>query len=778
MPFIRPYCSVISISLCLFGLLSSGFAQGETPDAAPIVEAPAPEHSKDMPAEKPASAGLRADEGGVQMLPEVNVQGLRIVDAPFHATQPISSVTAEELSRGQPSNIFEAVRSIPGVSVTGGPRPSGMTFSIRGYADNEDVMVKVDGVPKGFEKYRMGGTFVEPELLKSIEVQRGPQITSGSGSLGGTIIATTKNAEDFLRPGQQFGGKAKFGYGNNSDEYSRSYLIYARPDERVDLLYNYANRQSNNITLPDGTALANSAIQSVSHLLKVSLFPTEDIELVTSVVKFEDTGLQAYDATGGQPGLFGNVVRTIDDLTWSETIHYDPVHPWLDLKAAIGAGHTHLNDVITQDMGSVFNPRQTACDGLTYLPDPANTTTCRGNLTDIYEYKTRTLDISNRAVFAENGWFNASLLLGYQYNESAREIGRYYDNPNSATQTSQYPNGFNASAPPGTKSFNAWYLQPRFEFGALSLTPGYRVDNYAVEAEGGTLQRLKLFEEKSKLSFKEETVSLGLAYDLLAKTAPEKLTLYSNYGQGFRPPLIDEYFTQGTFSRCRVAATVTPGLTMTNGPASGICGALYKPQRAESTEVGVSYQTPHFLGSAVWLSSKLNFFHIYTSDLLLSLRQQPDGSISQDGWERRNGVEFETVMRFQKAYLRGAYSRTRGELFDGGQQVQLYTVPGNTLNLNLGAELTQAIEVNLTYRKVSERAVVVGGGGTQALQFGEQDGYELWNAGIRWKANDQLTLRLIGENLKNEAYRVDGHMGGLGIFAPGRNVKFFVELSY
>jgi hemoglobin/transferrin/lactoferrin receptor protein len=285
-----------------------------------------------------ASKKEKAEPEGVDTLPEVSVKDTKVKEeSGIDRTLPITTITTEQLQRGQFSNIFDAVRSVPGVSINGGPRPSGMTFNIRGYGDNEDVMIKVDGVPKGFEKYRMGGTFIEPELLKSIEVQRGPQISSGSGSLGGTVIASTKNAEDFLRPGQKYGGKLKFGYGNNNDEYSRSYLIYGRPDERLDILYNYSNRQSNNITLGNDKKLESSAIESISHLLKVSLMPAEDLQLVTSIVKFDDTGLQPYDATGGQPGFFGNVVRSIDDLTWSETLNYDPETKWVNLKASVGA---------------------------------------------------------------------------------------------------------------------------------------------------------------------------------------------------------------------------------------------------------------------------------------------------------------------------------------------------------------------------------------------------------------------------------------------------------
>jgi hemoglobin/transferrin/lactoferrin receptor protein len=699
----------------------------------------------------------------VDTLPEVSVTDTRVKEeSGINPTLPITTITSEQLQRTQPSNIFEAVKSAPGVSITGGPRPSGMAFSIRGYTDNEDVMVKVDGAPKGFEKYRMGGTFVEPELLKSIEIQRGPQITSGSGSLGGTIIAQTKNAADLLKPGQKFGAKAKFGYGNNNDEYSRSYMMYARPEERIDILFNYSNRQANNITLANGDKLDSSAIQSISQLLKVSIFPREDLELSTSLVTFDDSGLQPYDATGGQPGTFGTVIRSIDDFSWTQTMLYTPDHPWVNLKAVLGGGHTKLHDLLQPGKSSI---------------NPCNVSTCT-NMNDYYDYKTKTVDLSNISTIFKADSMLIAVLTGYQYNESERDVERFLENPASPL-ASGYPNGFNPSAPPGKRSYNAFYIQPHFQIGQVSIKPGYRRDDYKIEADGGTLDLLAPFKQASKNEFTEETWSLGLAYDFFPRASPKQLTVYSNYGQGFRPALIDESFTQGTFSRCRrLGALLIPGVSMPDGPPSGICGDLYQSQTSESTEVGMSYQDPHLMGTDIGLTSKINFYHIYTSHLLSSLRENDDRSITQKGWERRNGIEVEGFVQYHGIYMRGAYSRINGNLFDGGRFVPLYTIPGNTLNINLGASLTKTLDFNVTYRKISDRNIIVGGGTTTDYVFGTQDGYEIWNAGVHWQATPQLGMRLIGENLTNKEYRLDAAMGGLGIFAPGKNLKFFVELMY
>jgi hemoglobin/transferrin/lactoferrin receptor protein len=746
-----------------------------------------PQKASDSSEDKTREQTQQVESESADTLPEVSVRDRKIKEeSGINPTLPITTITNEHLQRTQSSNIFDAVRSVPGVSISGGPRASGMTFSIRGFVDNEDVTVKVDGAPKAFEKYRMGGTFVEPEMLRSIEVQRGPQISSGSGALGGTIIAETKNASDFLKPGQKVGAKAKFGYGNNNDEYTRSYMLYARPDERIDILYNYSNRQSNDLTLADGSKLDSSAIETISQLLKVSIFPTDDIELITSLVKFEDKGLQQYDAAGGEVGsLFGTVIRAINDFSWTETLKYTPDNPWINFKAVVAGGYTDLHDAIEPGKSIVnpFNP--TGCVGTVNTPNPANIRRCPGNVNDYYYYKTKTIDLSNTAILFRSPKTEISLLTGWQYNERERDVSRFYDNLNYSGQVN-YPDGFNSSVPPGDRSFKAFYVQPNFQLGQVNVKPGYRRDDYEVIAKGGSLDLLNQFGQNNKYEFTEETFSLGLAYDFFPHQSPEQLTLYSNYGQGFRAPLLEQAFapygsTPG--ANC-------PGPYMASG--SGMCGNLIKPQTSESTEIGISYQNPRLFGTEAFLTSKINYYHIYTSNLLLSMQlDKTTRGFVQDGWERRNGIEFESFLQYKNWFMRGSYSRISGQIYSGQQQVPLFTIPGNALNINIGTEITKGFDVNLSYRKVSNRNILLSGikgrgpdpeiflFSSDYWVLGNQDGYELWNAGAHWQVNSQLGFRVIGENLKNTPYRLDSSsLGGLGLPAAGRNVKFIVEMMY
>ncbi|HEY3301889.1 MAG TPA: TonB-dependent receptor plug domain-containing protein [Methylophilaceae bacterium] len=695
-------------------------------------------------------------------LPKLKVDERRIESERINKTQSITMVTSKDLERTQSSSIFDAIKDVPGVSIQGGPRPSGMSFNIRGYTDNEDVLVKVDGVTKGFEKYRMGGTFIEPELLKSIEVQRGPQITSGSGSLGGTINATTKSASDFLAPNQRYGARVKFGYANNNDEYSRSYIAYARPDDRVDILYNYSNRTSNNITLPDGTALDSSAIESVSKLLKFSLFPIDTLALTTSVVSFQDSGLQPYDSTGGQPGSFGNVIRSIDDFTWSQGLSYKPDNRWVDLKVTYGQAHTKLHDLIKEGMSPSINAAGSN----------------NGNLNDYYDYESTTLDIANNAELLNKETFKVALLTGYQYNQTKRDVRRILDN--TVNSNIQYPGGFNGAAPPGTKTSQAVYLQPRFELGALSITPGIRYDNYEIEAAGGTLKILQQFNEPSEIQVNPITYSLGLAYDLV----PKQLSIFANFAQGFRPPLVDQYFTRGSYgSNC--ATYYMPK----SGPKSGICGSYYQLQTSQSEEVGVHYQNPRLFGTEAQVTSKLTYFHVDTEHLLSSLGETNTGKIVQRGAEVRDGVELESTLYYRAIFARLAYSSIWGDIkqdarnksltFNTFETIPLYTAPADAFNLTLGAQITPKVEANVGYRHASDRVVVLSGGTGTPFVFGTQKGYETFNAGLHWAPSQQVGFRVIGENLGNTKYNLDGAFGGsIGVMAPGRNVRFIVELTY
>lgn len=289
------------------------------------------------------------------VLPEVRVQATRQRPAvQAETTRSTTTIGESVLRQRQPDSVFEVLDEAPGVSVQGGPRSSGMSFNIRGYTDGEDVRIELDGVAKGFEKYRFGGTFIEPDLLKSIEVRRGAQVESPAGALGGTVSAQTRDAADLLRRGQQWGARARVGHASNNDETLSFLALYGRPSERTDLLAAQSRRVSNDIRRPDGERLTLSDTDAGSALVKGSWWLTDQWKAALSWVRYQDQGLQPYDTTGGEPGGFGKVQRRIDDDTLSLQTQWTDETSGTRWQATLGRSRTRVRDHMAEKW-SVFS---------------------------------------------------------------------------------------------------------------------------------------------------------------------------------------------------------------------------------------------------------------------------------------------------------------------------------------------------------------------------------------------------------------------------------------
>lgn len=253
-----------------------------------------------------AGSGLRAQQ---------TAQGYRLVDA--GPVQPLTipelsvvgglsdSVAAgrsvldkEDIERVQADNIASLLDRLPGVGMAGSPRPGGQSLNIWGMGDMEDVKVVLDGAPKGFEKYRQGSVFIEPELLKKVEVDKGPHnLLNGNGGFGGTITLETKDAGDMLLPGEDFGGLLKYSYHTNDRQGIYSGALYGRtPEGFADGLIYMSKRDGGNLKRPDGTRFAYSANDQASYLLKTNIYLSEAQTLTLSAMRSDSDGWQPFAA--------------------------------------------------------------------------------------------------------------------------------------------------------------------------------------------------------------------------------------------------------------------------------------------------------------------------------------------------------------------------------------------------------------------------------------------------------------------------------------------------
>ncbi len=93
--------------------------------------------------------------------------------------QSVSVVNQERLDDIQAGTIGDVLDTLPGISGVGSSSILGQSFNIRGVgagldAAESSILTLVDGEELYYESYRQGSLFTEPDLLKRVEVLRGP----------------------------------------------------------------------------------------------------------------------------------------------------------------------------------------------------------------------------------------------------------------------------------------------------------------------------------------------------------------------------------------------------------------------------------------------------------------------------------------------------------------------------------------------------------------------------------------------------------------------------
>ncbi len=748
-------------------------------------------------------------------------------------TASASRVDLAALKRAQAGDVFDAVRDMPGVSIEGGPRTSGKSFSIRGFSSNEDVMVQIDGVTQNFEKYRYGsGVDIDPELLKTITVYRGGAATTqGSGYIGGVVQMETKDASDMLEPDERYGFQAKAGYQTNNDGALYSATGYGRPLDFLETLFNVTKRHTNEFELPDGTRFQDSAEGQLSGLGKLVL-RTDEIR-VSAVQRYgEDSGLEPFDITGGVSGVGGNVRRSTTEKATSLRLQWDPASTLLNIDSTLG-----FIDKNVTDEGS-------AIAGVDADGQPIGT--------DFFDYQIWTLNTGNTWAFDIFG-VHQILQTGVQGNRERRE----------AVRQNLQGIGFNPSQPSGEKESHAIYAEHTVEWHGARATGGIRRDWITVAPGHDTRALLTARGLDETIGFARNSPSFGLNYGY----AP--LDVFYRWSKTFRAPLLDEYFARGTFSSCFEFSAFTrnpvpPSLNLPQAPVSpdindfadifaylaaltqynsvdlpaylaaltttidnfnvafsayqtaqaaflndpagehnAFCGEAYEPERAITREAGFALTFADVLAADDSLLLKLTYYDIRVSKLLESIYENAiTHEISQPGNEVRKGFEVElhyaeerwfadfalTTLGgyFQYNFFADNIDASVAALGNPGT-TPLFNQPANSLSFTFGVRPGWNVELGHRLRAIDTRAVTVGiipncpGGlftNPVCNIIGRQSGYITSNFFAAWQPAPALDLRLTIDNALNKQFELAGFGGALGATAPGRDVRLSVSYRF
>ncbi|MDO5058868.1 MAG: lactoferrin/transferrin family TonB-dependent receptor [Neisseria sp.] len=200
-----------------------------------------------------AAAGTAAEQE--VKLKTIQVRGQKRVHRKSQDVTGLGKVikTAERLEKEQVQGVRDMVRYDPGISVVEQGRGGSSGFSIRG-VDKNRVLVSVDGIPQ-LQSYadttsNSGGSGsmneVEFENVSAVEISKGGNGSeSGSGALGGSVNYHTKNVDDLLSDGRNWGLRSNTAYSSKDKRFAQSVGGAFRMENGLEGLLQYTGRKGN-----------------------------------------------------------------------------------------------------------------------------------------------------------------------------------------------------------------------------------------------------------------------------------------------------------------------------------------------------------------------------------------------------------------------------------------------------------------------------------------------------------------------------------------------------
>ncbi|MFN7000803.1 MAG: TonB-dependent receptor plug domain-containing protein, partial [Elioraea tepidiphila] len=231
------------------------------------------------------AAAAQTAPQGVTALDAVTATATRTPEVAGDVAAPVSVVPREEIERRQPQNLNDLLRDMPGVEADGLPRNTVMQPQIRGLGDDR-VVIRLDGARQNFSSGHRGRLFLDPLLLRQVDVLRGPgSLLYGSGALGGVIALRTVDAADLLRPGESVTGIVSGGWQSNNTLWYGS-LTSAFRAGPMDGLASVIGRTGRNSSDGLGQGIPFSAADTVSGLAKLGWTVGGGLRLSLSALGF------------------------------------------------------------------------------------------------------------------------------------------------------------------------------------------------------------------------------------------------------------------------------------------------------------------------------------------------------------------------------------------------------------------------------------------------------------------------------------------------------------
>ncbi|WP_207627393.1 TonB-dependent hemoglobin/transferrin/lactoferrin family receptor [Photorhabdus tasmaniensis] len=691
-----------------------------------------------------------------------------------------SVLRKSDIERTQADNIAELLNQLPGVSMSGSPRPGGQTLNIWGMGDTEDIKITLDDAPKGFEKYRQGSIFIEPELIKRVDVDKGPHnLLDGNGGFGGTVKVVTKDASDLLRPGEDFGGLLKYSYHTNDRQNIYSSAVYGRTIEGfADGLLYMSKRDGGNIKRPDGTRFAFSKSDQASYLLKTHFYLNDTHTLTLSAMRSDSAGWQPWAAKRDDIAIPSEA--EVEKYGWNEAWHRKLVY-----RDQTDQNYTAKWNIAPED-NPLLNLTATYAYSKTEQHDKRSENAYNhyigslGNESWI-NYVDNLADINNESTFI-TGPIEHTLLVGVRWHKNQRNT-LIHDKSKDKNPDYNYGYFQPSYMPSGEQKTSSFYLQDEIVIGSVTTTPGIRY-NHITNTGKPNIAAIynnsspNIGHDYSSVTYTGWSPHLGIMWK-----ATNHLSLFSDISRTWRAPLVDEQYEVQSARTNTTGSSRNLDTERITGLRAGVIldfDNLILEQdnlQIRTTLFRNRGKNEIFVRRGVMCKAQINNKSSSCEKPISNYRNLPGYTIQ--------GLEIETF--YDSDYLFGklAYSTIRGQRDASprdpwGNKTWIAEIPPTSAHAMLGVKIPQwQMTMGWTgdFIRKQDRSPTSGDPEASYWALKKSKGYALHGLFASWQPTfwQDLEARVTVNNLFNRDYRP---YLGESVSGVGRNIKFSISQKF
>jgi len=509
-------------------------------------------------------------------LPTVVVSGSTRDQAADDLPQSIDVIDAKTITEQQSRTLRETLQDLPNTSVRNAParlavgagsasfaRDGNTGINIRGIGGNR-VLMTIDGVrlPRSYVSRSaiFDREYLSLELFKRVELLRGPaSALYSSDGLAGVVNFVTYDPIDFLQPadGQEsktLGGRISAGYGSSDDGAAVAGTVAGKASDTVQWMLTATQRNAH--------AMETQGTVDAPNSLRTTANPQDDRDqALLGKIVYRPNGIQRHTVT----------------------LEHIKKHSDVDLLSSRTPAPSKPTDVLNEDSRYTAQRDRLAWDG-------------RYGINTGWADHVRTLvavqDSQSRRIGTSDLFSKVHRVRDNRYEENALQLGLQADKVLRSGEwthrivygvdyvrnriTNLYdgvaplpPENFPLKRFPDTReTTSALYVQNESVVGDWTVTPGLRLDHFAIDVTSQAGYYPPAKHPGQSLSKSAALPKLGVLY-----RATPAWSLFGQYSTGFRAPepgQLNDHFE-----------AVAAGLNVTIQP-----NPLLKPEKSRGFEIG------------------------------------------------------------------------------------------------------------------------------------------------------------------------------------------------